>query len=123
MSFNIPHISFAALAQKIAKRHSFLSKKTSINIKKINNNAKILLRVFRLFDKAALYGDTISPSAKWLVDNYYILDKNFQSIKTNINKNLAKILSKNLELCQNFLQNSDYNFDSKIFYDFVSTLR
>lgn len=119
MSFNIPHISFAALAQKIAKRHSFLSKKTSINIKKINNNAKILLRVFRLFDKAALYGDTISPSAKWLVDNYYILDKNFQSIKTNINKNLAKILSKNLELCQNFLQNSDYNFDSKIFYDFV----
>ena len=119
MSFNIPHTSFIAVSEELAKILSFLLNPPPINIKKINSNAKILFKVFRLFDKVALYGDTISPSAKWLVDNYYILDKNFQSIKTNISKKLAKILSPTLELCQVFLQNTDYNFDSEIFYDFI----
>ena len=54
MSFNIPHTSFIALSEELAKKHSFLLNPPPINIKKINSNAKNLFKVFRLFDKVAL---------------------------------------------------------------------
>lgn len=111
MSFNIPHINFTFLSKK--------PKQQAISLQKLNRDAKALLRIFQLFDKAVLCGKTISPGAQWLVDNYYIIDKTHQTIKRDLNKKLSKILSPILALCQNHLSSNNYNFSEKILYKII----
>lgn len=109
------------LSKKITEIHNKLRFKKGINLNLINNNAKDLLSAFRIFDKATLHSKTISPSAQWLIDNYYILDKSFQSIKASIDNKLAKKLGNILELCQYYLEQHQYKFNVDQFYHFIKT--
>lgn len=109
------------LIKNLAKKHNNQIYKKHINLRVINKSAKKLLCSFKIFDKAALHNETIAPSAQWLIDNYYILDKSFQSIKTSLDNKFTKKLNAVLELCETFLAQHQYKFQSKDFYSFIKT--
>ncbi|KEG15790.1 hypothetical protein H705_01220 [Bartonella bacilliformis Cond044] len=55
-------------------------------------NAKLILHAFRTSDVAARNNETIAPSAQWLIDNHYTIDKTIQQLRCNLSKSFIKQL-------------------------------
>lgn len=81
--------------------------------------AKNLLRAVAIFNNSALHGKNIPPSASWLIDNYYILDKTQQQIIQELSPKLLKKIGPALDLCQQFLTRRDYIINLKSFKSFI----
>lgn len=81
--------------------------------------AKNLLRAVTIFNKSALQGKNIPPSASWLIDNYYILDKTQQQIIQELTPKLLKKIGPASDLCQHFLARRDYIINLKSFKSFI----
>ncbi|WP_412058957.1 GH36-type glycosyl hydrolase domain-containing protein [Bartonella sp. DGB2] len=60
--------------------------------KRLNENAKSILYVFRLSDAAARNNETITPAAQWLLDNHYTIDKAIQQVRRDLPKSFVKQL-------------------------------
>ncbi|WP_182480093.1 GH36-type glycosyl hydrolase domain-containing protein [Bartonella chomelii] len=61
--------------------------------KRLTENAKLILHAFRISDVAARNNETIAPSAQWLIDNHYTIDKTIQQLRCNFPKTLTNKLS------------------------------
>lgn len=57
--------------------------------KRLSENTKIILHVFRSSDAAARNNDTITPAAQWLLDNHYIIDKTVQQTRRDFPKSFV----------------------------------
>ncbi|MCO4317017.1 protein ndvB [Phyllobacterium sp. 21LDTY02-6] len=55
-------------------------------------NAKLILHVYRSSDAAARKGETITPAAQWLLDNYYLVDQNIQQVERDLPKKFIRQL-------------------------------
>ncbi|GAA5096929.1 glucoamylase family protein [Bartonella acomydis] len=60
--------------------------------KRLTENAKLILRAFQTCDIAAHNDETIAPSAQWLIDNHYTIDKTIQQLRRNLSKSFIKQL-------------------------------
>lgn len=60
--------------------------------KKLNENAKLILHAFHTSDFAAQNDETIAPSAQWLIDNHYTIEKTIQQLRRNLSKSFIKQL-------------------------------
>ncbi len=60
--------------------------------KRLNESAKLILHAFHTSDFAAQNDETIAPSAQWLIDNYYAIDKTIQQLRRNLPKSFIKQL-------------------------------
>ncbi len=60
--------------------------------KRLNENAKRILHAFHTSDFAARNDETIAPSAQWLIDNHYTIDKTIQKLRRNLPKSFIKQL-------------------------------
>ncbi|WP_375608959.1 GH36-type glycosyl hydrolase domain-containing protein [Bartonella sp. AC53GZZY] len=60
--------------------------------KRLNENAKLILHAFHTSDFAAHNDETIAPSAQWLIDNHYAIDKTIQQLRRNLPKSFIKQL-------------------------------
>ncbi|WP_375705043.1 GH36-type glycosyl hydrolase domain-containing protein [Bartonella sp. AA86SXKL] len=60
--------------------------------KRLNENAKLILHAFHTSDFAARNDETIAPSAQWLIDNHYTIDKTIQKLRCNLPKSFIKQL-------------------------------
>ncbi|WP_375682587.1 MULTISPECIES: GH36-type glycosyl hydrolase domain-containing protein [unclassified Bartonella] len=60
--------------------------------KRLNENAKLILHAFHTSDFAARNDETIAPSAQWLIDNHYTIDKTIQKLRRNLPKSFIKQL-------------------------------
>ncbi|EJF83499.1 hypothetical protein MCU_01184 [Bartonella elizabethae Re6043vi] len=60
--------------------------------KRLNENAKLILHAFYTSDFAARNDETIAPSAQWLIDNHYTIDKTIQQLRRNFPKSFIKQL-------------------------------
>ncbi len=58
----------------------------------MNENAKLILHAFHTSDFAAQNDETIAPSAQWLIDNHYSIDKTIQQLRRNLPKSFIKQL-------------------------------
>ncbi|WP_375704905.1 hypothetical protein, partial [Bartonella sp. AA85SXKL] len=54
--------------------------------KRLNENAKLILHAFQNSDIAARNDETLAPSAQWLIDNHYTIDKTIQQLRRNLPK-------------------------------------
>lgn len=123
----------AHLTQQLARKHAAAATNTSAtNAAAVKTNqiwprlkrrylvsAKNLLHVFYVFNATALKGENIPPSAHWLIDNYYILDKIYQQIKRDLNPKLAPKIEEALELCLVFLEHRDCVLGLQSFEEFI----
>lgn len=55
-------------------------------------NAKLILHSYRSSDAAARKGETITPAAQWLLDNYYLVDQNIQQVERDLPKKFFRQL-------------------------------
>ncbi|MGH6861189.1 MAG: helix-turn-helix domain-containing protein, partial [Phyllobacterium sp.] len=55
-------------------------------------NAKLILHSYRSSDAAARKGETITPAAQWLLDNYYLVDQNIQQVERDLPKKFIRQL-------------------------------
>ncbi|EJF98132.1 hypothetical protein MEI_00631 [Bartonella vinsonii subsp. arupensis Pm136co] len=60
--------------------------------RRLNENAKLILRAFQTSDIAAWNDETITPAAQWLIDNHYTIDKTIQQLRRNLSKSFIKQL-------------------------------
>ncbi|WP_438752157.1 GH36-type glycosyl hydrolase domain-containing protein [Bartonella rochalimae] len=60
--------------------------------KRLIENSKLILHVFHINDVAARNNETIAPSAQWLIDNHYTIDKTIQELRCNFSKSFIKQL-------------------------------
>lgn len=60
--------------------------------KRLSENARIILHVFRSTDAAARLGENITPAAQWLLDNHYTIDKTVQQTRRDFPKSFFKQL-------------------------------
>lgn len=60
--------------------------------KRLNENAKLILHAFQSSDIAARNDETLAPSAQWLIDNHYTIDKTIQQLRRNLPKSFIKQL-------------------------------
>src|SRR3546814_514652 len=63
-------------AKVVARSHKLLKGKSSDKLlKRLGNNEKILLDVRNLLVESIRSGQTITPGAEWLLDNYYLIEE------------------------------------------------
>ena len=55
-------------------------------------NARLILHSYRSSDAAARNGETITPAAQWLLDNYYLVDQNIQQVERDLPKKFFRQL-------------------------------
>jgi cyclic beta-1,2-glucan synthetase len=55
-------------------------------------NARLILHAYRSSDAAARNGETITPAAQWLLDNYYLVDQNIQQVERDLPKKFIRQL-------------------------------
>jgi cyclic beta-1,2-glucan synthetase len=55
-------------------------------------NARLILHSYRSSDAAARKGETITPAAQWLLDNYYLVDQNIQQVERDLPKKFIRQL-------------------------------
>ncbi len=55
-------------------------------------NARLILHSYRSSDAAARKGETITPAAQWLLDNYYLVDQNIQQVERDLPKKFFRQL-------------------------------
>ncbi|WP_019223162.1 GH36-type glycosyl hydrolase domain-containing protein [Bartonella rattaustraliani] len=60
--------------------------------KRLSESAQFILHVFHVCNAAAQNDETISPSAQWLIDNHYTIDKTIQQLRRNLSKAFIKKL-------------------------------
>ncbi|EJF76141.1 hypothetical protein ME7_01130 [Bartonella birtlesii LL-WM9] len=60
--------------------------------KRLRENAKLILHAFQNSDVAAHNDETIAPSAQWLIDNHYTIDKTIQQLRRDLSKSFIKQL-------------------------------
>ncbi len=60
--------------------------------KRLRESAKIILHTFHISDIAAHNDKTITPSAQWLIDNHYTIDKTIQQLRHDLSKSFIKQL-------------------------------
>ncbi|MBB4075960.1 cyclic beta-1,2-glucan synthetase [Bartonella fuyuanensis] len=60
--------------------------------RRLNENAKLILHAFHASDFAARNDETIAPSAQWLLDNHYTIDKAVRQLRCNLSKSFIKKL-------------------------------
>ncbi|WP_336278757.1 GH36-type glycosyl hydrolase domain-containing protein [Bartonella sp. CB175] len=60
--------------------------------KRLSENAKLILHTFHTSDISARNNETIAPSAQWLIDNHYTLDKTIQQLRRSLSKSFIKQL-------------------------------
>ncbi|WP_406603992.1 GH36-type glycosyl hydrolase domain-containing protein [Bartonella gliris] len=60
--------------------------------KRLIENAKLILHAFRSSDVASRNNETIAPSAQWLIDNHYTIDKTIQQLRCNFPQSFIKQL-------------------------------
>ncbi|UNF43904.1 protein ndvB [Bartonella krasnovii] len=60
--------------------------------KRLDENAKLILRAFHTCYIAAQNDETMAPSAQWLLDNHYTIDKTIQQLRCNLSKSFIKQL-------------------------------
>ncbi|WP_425277562.1 GH36-type glycosyl hydrolase domain-containing protein [Bartonella florencae] len=83
------------LGQDIASKKEILLpeyKGENYFYRRLNENTKLILRVFHTSDIAARNDETIAPSAQWLIDNHYTIDKTIQQLRRNLSKSFIKQL-------------------------------
>ncbi len=52
--------------------------------KRLAENAGLILHAYRSSDAASRNGETITPAAQWLLDNYYVVDKSMQQTRRDL---------------------------------------
>ncbi|PIT71030.1 GH36-type glycosyl hydrolase domain-containing protein [Bartonella tribocorum] len=60
--------------------------------KRLHENTKLILHAFHTSYFAARNDETIAPSAQWLIDNHYTIDKTIQQLHRNLPKSFIKQL-------------------------------
>ncbi|MDD3225257.1 MAG: cyclic beta 1-2 glucan synthetase, partial [Clostridium sp.] len=61
-------------------------------IKKLDNNFRCILSSFKYIDSEAKNGKEIVPAAEWLMDNIYLIEKEYKNIKHNMPEDYYKKL-------------------------------
>lgn len=52
--------------------------------KRLAESAGLILHAYRSADAASRNGETITPAAQWLLDNYYVVDKSMQQTRRDL---------------------------------------
>src|SRR5262245_35232854 len=52
--------------------------------RRIRENGKTILEVYRATNEAQAKGETITPAAQWLLDNYYLIEETVFQVKRDL---------------------------------------
>ncbi len=72
------HARSLAVAQKIAPRRT----KGRLLSSRLSDNGAVLLNAYRMITKSIGEGRAITPAAEWLLDNYYLVEREVREIHT-----------------------------------------
>ena len=73
-------------SQSLAEIHGDILLATQNNIlpNRLNDNARVLLEANILLSQASENGEQITPAGGWLIDNYYLMDAQIQTIRFDL---------------------------------------
>ena len=57
----------------------------------LNNVFEGIIHNYKYLNKLSKHGEEILPSAEWLLDNIYLIEKEYKTIKKNLPKEYLKI--------------------------------
>ena len=63
-------------------------------VRRLDDNAAVLLRVYRDICKAVGRGKTVTPAAEWLVDNYHLVEEQITQIRDDLPERFYRQLPK-----------------------------
>ncbi len=75
----------------VARSHKLLSRKGSDKmLKRLDDNEKTLLEVRNLLVESIRSGETITPAAEWLLDNYYLIEEQITIARKHLPKGYSE---------------------------------
>ena len=93
-------------------------------------NGQTILRVYRNMAEAVDQGSAITPAAEWLIDNYYLVERQIREIRSDLPsgyyRQLPKLATGPFEkyprvfgLAWAFVAHTDSDFDSEMLFRFI----
>ncbi len=97
---------------------------------RLADNGAVLLHAYRLIAKSAAEGRAITPAAEWLVDNYYLVEREIREIRSALPPGYYRQLPKLLDgpfmgyprvfgVAWAFVAHTDSHFDTEMLCRFV----
>src|SRR5579872_1898258 len=97
---------------------------------RLADNGALLLRAYRMIAKSASEGRAITPAAEWLVDNYYLVEREIREIRAALPPGYYRQLPKLLDgpfmgyprvfgVAWAFVAHTDSHFDTELLCRFV----
>src|SRR5690606_14734682 len=78
-------------AKVVARSHKLSKGKSSDKLlKRLDSNEKILLQVRNLLVESIRSGQTITPGAEWLLDNFYLIEEQIVIAKKHLPKGYSE---------------------------------
>ena len=71
------HALSLAAAQVVTSRHPL---RVPSLVRRVDDNAKVLLSAYRISARALQSGQQITPSAEWLLDNFHIVEQQLRQV-------------------------------------------
>ena len=95
--------------EKIASEHILQEKSDKITypIKRLDDNFDKITKTYELLNFDLKIGIDIHPAGEWLLDNYYVLEETYKTIKRDLNLNKYKNLPG--------IQNGEYKGFARIY--------
>ena len=87
---------FEQHAHSLAKSQSVTSDSVPVYsvVRRLDDNAAALLRIYRDIGKAVENGKTVTPAAEWLVDNYHLVEEQTSQTKDDLPEKFYRQLPK-----------------------------
>ena len=124
---------FRAHAASLAQSQEITREPRSVVtvVDRTHDNGKVLLRCCKRLSDAAAAGQTVTPEAEWLIDNYYLIEEHIRQalddLPSTYYKQLPKIATGPLAghpqifgIAWAFIAHTDSRFDASQFIEFIN---
>ncbi len=116
----------------VARSHKILTgKRTNKLLKRLDDNEKILIEIRNLLVESIQSGQSITPAAEWLLDNFYLIEEQIITTKKHLPKKYSEGLPylangnsngmpRVYDIALEIISHSDGHVDSKELRGFIS---
>ncbi len=100
-------------------------------VARTRDNGRTLLRCYTALSDASAAGQTVTPEAEWLVDNYYLIEEHIRQALDDLPRNYYRQLPKIADgplaghpqifgIAWAFVAHTDSRFDAAMFIEFIN---
>ena len=80
-------------AQSVAQTHQFSPRKRGNKLlPRLRENERILTRTYQLISDAAARKERVSPASEWLLDNFYLIEKQILTVRSHLPRGYSREL-------------------------------